>query len=139
MKVKSFMARRNKNRRVTKKMSVVAAGTWNIFAMMVFVVAAAIMNLIADARCEQEANIIGEKERKIKALEDAKVREAARWEELKTSDKLEERLYRNGMKMSYAQPQQIIRMNAAGKVIPGQRSVALAKQRSRSRSTAKLR
>ncbi len=133
------MARKNKNRRVTKKMSVVAVGTWNIFAMMVFIVAAAILNLMADARCEQEANVIGEKERQIRSLEDAKVREAARWEELKTSEKLEVRLIRNGMKMSYAQPQQIIRMNAAGKVIPGQRSVALANQRARSRSTAKLR
>lgn len=120
-------------------MSVVAVGTWNIFAMMVFVVAAAILNLMADARCEQEANVIGEKERQIRALEDAKVREAAKWEELKTSEKLEVSLIRNGMKMNYAQPQQIIRMNAAGKVIPGQRSVALAQQRSRNRSTAKLR
>lgn len=133
------MARRNKNRRVTKKMSVVAAGTWNIFAMMVFIVAAAILNLMADARCEQEANVIGEKERQIRSLEDAKVREAAKWEELKTSEKLEVSLIRNGMKMNYAQPQQIIRMNAAGKVIPGQRSVALANQRARNRSTAKLR
>lgn len=120
-------------------MSVAAAGSWNVFAMLFVVVVAAILNLMAEAGCEQETNLIGDKERQIKALEDAKVREAARWEELKTADKLEERLYRNGMKMSYAQPQQIIRINAAGKVIPGQRSVALAKQRSRTRSTANIR
>lgn len=132
------MAKR-KNRRVTKRMSVAAVGSWNIFAMVFFLVVAAILNLMAEARCEQETNVIGNKERQIKSLEDAKVREAAKWEELKTSDKLEERLYRNGMKMSYAHPQQIVRINAAGRVIPGQRSVALAKQRSRTRSTANIR
>lgn len=116
-----------------------AAGTWNLLAMIVCVLVAAILNLMAEARCEQEHQVIGNLNRQIKALDDAKVREEARWEELKTSDKLEERLYRNGMKMTYAQPHQIIRMNAAGKVIPGQRSVALAKQRSRNRSTANLR
>lgn len=120
-------------------MSVMAAGTWNLLAMIVCVLVAAILNLMAEARCEQEHQVIGNLNRQIKALDDAKVREEARWEELKTSDKLEERLYRNGMKMTYAQPHQIIRMNAAGKVIPGQRSVALAKQRSRNRSTANLR
>lgn len=127
------MIKRKKNKRVTKRMSRSAVGSGYILGMVVLIAVAVVLNTIAESNCEQVTNSIGEKERQIKSLEDQKVREAARWQELKTIDKIEERLCLHGMKMAYPHPHQIIRLTSDGKVLPGQQSVALARKRSQSR------
>lgn len=110
-------------------MSIVAQNAAHVAAIMLMLFVMVIVNLLANSSCSQLMKSIGEKERLLAKLEDERSRESARWEEMKTPEKLERALTRHGLAMRYAKPSQIVRLRADGTPFPGQLSVAKAMQR----------
>lgn len=119
-----------KNRKISKKMSVIAQGSTMLCAVIVMLFVMVVVNLLADSSCSQLMKSIGAKEAQLKRLTDDCSRESARWDEMTTPDRLEAALKRHGLAMRYANAAQNIRMNAAGKPEPGQFAVARMEQRS---------
>ena len=117
-------------------MSVVAQHTAQIGAVMLMMFVMVIVNLLASSSCSQLMKSIGEKERTLNRLEDECKRESARWEEMKTPEKLELALNRHGLAMRYPKSSQIVRMRPDGRPVPGQLSVAKAVQRAKASCTA---
>ncbi len=79
---------------------------------------------IVDAKCHQLEQEISKQELRYTALENERVREAARWDEKKTRVKLDQAMLQHGLAMDFARPEQIIRMDASGRPVPGQLSLA---------------
>ena len=118
-----------KNRTNSKKLSAVATRTMHFGAVIVMLFVMVIINYMASSSCQQLLKSIGEKERALSKLEEERVRESARWEEMKTPEKLESALLRHGLAMRYPKPDQVVRMKANGRPYPGQLSVAKVRQR----------
>jgi hypothetical protein len=123
-----------KNRKIPKKMSVAASNTMHFAALIVVLCLMVILNLLASSSCTQLMKTIGEKERMLVKLEDAKMREATRWEELKTPERVAEALRAHGLAMETPRSYQVVRMRGDGTPFPGQPSVARARQRNGSQT-----
>lgn len=118
-----------KNRKVTKKMSVVAANTMRFAAIIVSFFVMVILNHISSSVCTQMLKTKGTLERELAKLEESRMREATRWEEMKIPERVERSLLRNGLSMKIPRSEQCVRMNQNGTLVPCQHSVAKAKQR----------
>jgi hypothetical protein len=118
-----------KNKKVSKKQSVIAASTGHMAIIIMSVFCVVIMNILAASSCNHLHKTIGEEERELARLEDACRREETRWEEMKTPEKIEEALRRHGLAMKPPRPDQIVHMTSQGAPYPGQISVARAKKR----------
>lgn len=118
-----------KNRRMPKKMNVVATGTAHLAAVVCVLFVMVIINLLASSSCQQLMKTIGEDEREIARLDDAIMRESTRWEEMKTPERIELALRGLGLKMKPARADQNVQMRADGTPYPGQLSIAKARQR----------
>lgn len=121
-----------KNRKIPKKMSVVATNTMRFGAIIVFFFIMVILNLLSSSSCTQLLKAKGELEREIAKLDDARMRESTRWEEMKTPEKVEMALLRHGLAMRTPAPEQSVCLMADGTPRPGQLSVAKAKMRNAS-------
>lgn len=118
-----------KNKIHSKKMSVVASNTLHVGAVIVMLSAMVIIYLLSSSKCEQIMKQVGEKEGELARLEDDRVRESIRWEEMKSTENLERQLaFFHLDKMKYPKEDQIVRMRADGRPYPGQLSVARARQ-----------
>lgn len=126
-----------KNIATPNKMSVVAKSSMQLAAVLMLAFLVAILNILGSVNCSQLMKSVGEKKNLLSRLEDEYSRESARWEEMKTPEKLEVALRRHGLSMKYAKPSQIVRMKSDGRVVPGQISVAKAAQRNKAAQTAK--
>ncbi len=126
-----------KNRKMSKKMSVMAGRTVQISAVMAMVFVVVIVNMLASSSCKHLTKTIREKERQIAKLEDARVREEARWDKMKTSENLEAALLKHGLAMKIPRAEQVVRLRPNGRPYPGQISVAKAAERNRVSNTAK--
>ena len=112
------------------KMSVVAANTMRFGVIIVFLFVMVILNLLASSSCNHLMKEKGEMERELVKLDEARTREATRWEEMRTPEKVETALLRHGLAMRLPRPDQnVIRMRANGTPYPGQISIARARQR----------
>lgn len=111
-------------------MSVVASNTMHFGAIIVILSVMVILNLLASSSCTQLMKTIGEKERELVKLEDSKMRESTRWEEMKTPERVEEALRAHGLAMATPRAYQVVRMRADGTPFPGQLSVLRSRQRS---------
>lgn len=118
-----------KNRRIPKRRSVVMTNTMRVGAVLGMLFVMSIINLLASSSCQQLLKAIGEDERELARLEDARQREASRWEEMKTPEKIEQALLRHGLSMRAARADQEVHMKSNGEPYPGQISVARARQR----------
>lgn len=125
-----------KNRRRSKKMSVMASRSMHIGAVMVMFFVMVILNLLASSSCNQIMKSIGEKERTLAKLEDERMRESARWDAMKTADNIDRALLKFGLSMRYAKAEQIVRMDSAGRPKPGQLAVARARKNSSVRTAS---
>ena len=67
-----------RNRRVTKKMSVVATNAMRFGAIIVFFFVMVVLNLLSSQSCAQLLKQKGEMEREIAKLDDARMRESTR-------------------------------------------------------------
>lgn len=118
-----------KNRKVTKRMSIVASNTMHIGAVVLMLFVMVILNLLASSSCQHQHKEIGEKERELAKLEDSLTRESTRWEEMKTRERLDAALRNHGLMMDSPAPDQIVRVLKNGRVRAGQLSVKKARAR----------
>ena len=125
-----------KNRKRSKKMSVMATRSMHVGAVMVMFFVMVILNLLASSSCTQILKSIGEKERLLTKLEDERMRESARWDAMKTADNIDRALLKFGLSMRYARASQIVRMDSAGRPKPGQLALARAKKNAANYRTA---
>jgi cell division protein FtsL len=91
---------------------------------IVIVVSVAIGYWFMDSKSKQLNQEIRKYELKYTQLENARAREALRWDEKKTPEKLGEALLRNGLDMDYPKAAQVVRLDSRGRLIPGQVSLA---------------
>ncbi len=124
-----------RNRKV-KKNAVLKSGTMGIASLIVSALIMAMIYYVLDSRCTLIARDIGKVERRFAQLEAECVREAARWDELKTPARLTEKLSRFGLEMRYPRQDQIVRMTADGRPAAGQISVARAQARAKAADVA---
>ena len=75
------------------------------------------------------AQELQEAEKTYKQLVKETERVAARWNELMAVDRLQEKLVRFGLEMNIPRADQVVRMNAAGRPLPGQIAVVRARER----------
>ncbi len=127
-----------KNRKRSKKMSVMFTHSMNVVVVIMMLFVMVIVNLLASSSCDQLMKSIGEKERQLLKLEDEHVRESARWEGMLTARNIERALASRGMAMHTPRAAQIVRMGPDGQPTPGQFSVARAEQRAKTRMTAQF-
>lgn len=118
-----------KNCKRSRKMSVLAESSMRIGVVIVTIGVMSIVSMQLNSTCDQLLKGIGEKERQLGRLEEERVRQSARWEEMKTPDRLEQNLARHGLAMYYPKADQIVRMKSDGRPYPGQLAVAKARQR----------
>lgn len=127
----------SRNRKISKRMSVIAQNTVCVGGIMLLLFITVIVNMLASSSCSQLMKSIGEKERTLARLEDERSRESARWDEMKTPQNLESALTRHGLAMRYPKPSQTVRLReGSGRLIPAQLSVAKEMQRARNAMTA---
>jgi len=96
-----------------------------LVAWIVTVVSVAIGYWFMDSKCKQLNQEIRKHEMKYDKLENTCAREALRWDEKKTPEKLEHAMLQNGLAMDYPKASQVVRLDSKGRMIPGQ--VALAR------------
>ncbi len=125
-----------KNKKVSRKMSVVATHVVYFAGVGVMLFVMVILNWIASSNCRQLERDCIKKEEKLKTLDDSLQRETARWEEMKTAERLEVALRNHGLSMHYPNASQTIRMRDDGEPVPGQLSLAKAEQREKGLATA---
>ncbi len=118
-----------KNRKVPKKMSVVATNTMRFGSIIIFFFVMVILNLLASSSCTQLLKKKGGLERELVKLEDSWMRESTRWEEMKTPERVEVALMRHGLLMHHPKPEQTVQMRANGTPYPVQLSITRARQR----------
>lgn len=111
--------RRNRKRQVrTQFLPRTAVG------VIVTIVTVALVYWFVDSKCALLGQEIRKHEQKYSALENERVREAARWDEKKTPEKLERAMLQHGLAMNYPTAEQVVRMDQGGRPLPGQLSVA---------------
>lgn len=117
-----------KNRRIPKKMSVLATNTMRFGGIIVFFFAMVLLNLLSSSRCAMLLKEKGAKERELERLEEARMRAATHWEEMKTTERIEAALLRHGLSMRLPHPDQCVRMRPDGTPYPNQASIRRARQ-----------
>ena len=118
-----------RNRKMPKRMSVVATNTMRFGAIIVFFFLMVILNVLSNSSCTQLLKTKGEKEREIARLDDMLMRESTRWEEMKTPERIEAALFHRGLPMKPPRADQTVRMMANGQPQPGQIALTRMKQR----------
>ena len=108
---------------------VVATTTMRFGAVLVFFFVMVLFNLLSSTSCTQLMKTKGELERELARLEDSRMREATRWEEMKTTESIESALLRHGLSMRTPSPAQTVRLMANGVPRPGQLSLTRSKMR----------
>ena len=86
-----------KNRKRSKKMSVMASRSMHVGGVLMMFFVMVIVNLLASSSCNQLMKSIGEKERQLAKLENDRARESARWDAMKTSENLDRALLKFGL------------------------------------------
>ena len=119
-----------KNRKIPKRMSVVAANSMRFGAIIVFFFVMVILNLLSASSCTMLLKSKGAKELELARLEKIRMQEATRWDEMKTSESIERALVRHGLSMKLPRPEQWVRMRPDGTPYPNQLSVKRTRQSS---------
>jgi len=114
-----------RNRKIRKN-SRFASGATGIASLIVSSFIMLMIYWSLDARCTSIMRDIGKAESKLKALEAEHGRETARWNGMKTPERLDEKIVRFGLAMGIPQADQVVRMMPSGRPAPGQMAVARA-------------
>ena len=125
---------RRRNRKVNKH-SRFTVNTAGIVALLVTGFAMVMVYCMLGMRCTSIARELQEAEKDYEQLTREGDRVATRWTELMAVDRLQEKLTRFGLDMNVPRPDQVVRMNAAGRPVPG---IAVARARARMASTANI-
>ena len=116
-----------KNRKKSKKMSVLTTRSLYVGAVIFSLFVAVIIDMLAESTCTQLTKAIGEKEKQLVRLEADRDRESARWETMLSGQNLDMMLMRHGLSMHYPRAEQCVRVNADGR--PYASALALANAR----------
>ena len=119
---------RRRNRKVNRHAHV-TANTAGVVALILTACALALVYGVLGMRCTSISQELQEAEKTYRQLVKEGERVAARWNELMAVDRLKENLARNGLEMDMPRADQIVRMNAAGRPLPGQIAVVRARER----------
>ena len=120
---------RRRNRKINRRFSRFTVNTAGIVALLVTAFSMGMCYCLLGMRCTSIAQELQEAEKTYRQLVKEGERVAARWNELMAVDRLKENLARNGLEMDMPRADQIVRMNAAGRPLPGQIAVARARER----------
>ena len=126
-----------RNRRMPRKMSVIAERAMYVGVVIVMLFVMVIINLLASSSCTQLMKSIGSKETALAKLEESRLREASRWDERTAPGKLQSHLLARGLSMHYPKPAQNVRMHADGRPYAGQFSLVQAEARANRRNSAR--
>lgn len=118
-----------RNSRISKKRSVMISSTVHFGSVLLLAFAMVVIYLMVSSSSMQRMQRIGECERELKNLELEFTREQGHWQAMITPEKLERALLAHGLSMRVPRQDQQVRINAAGKLQPGQYSVTMAKKR----------
>ena len=129
------MRRRNKKVNRHSRFTVNTAG---VVALLVTGFAMVMCYCVLGMRCTSIAQELQQVEREYKSLTKENERVAARWTELMSVDRLQEKLVRFGLEMNVPRADQVVRMNASGQPLPGQIAVARARGRLASANMAQM-
>jgi hypothetical protein len=115
------MRRRNRrikknSRFVTSSMGIASLIVSGFIMMMIF--------FAVNSRCAAITRDIGQKEKELKRLSEELAREKARWNDMKTTDKLKRALVKFGLEMNTPREDQIVRIGKNGVPVPGQLALA---------------
>ena len=119
---------RRRNRKVNRNAHM-TANTVGVVVLIMTVCGMALLYGWLGMRCTSFSQDLQEAEKTYRQLVKEGERVAARWNELMAVDRLKENLARNGLEMDIPRADQIVRMNAAGRPLPGQIAVARARER----------
>ena len=119
---------RRRNRKVNKH-SRFTVNTAGVVALLVTGFAMVMCYCALGMRCTSIAQELQEAEKEYKQLTKESERVAARWTELMAVDRLNDKLTRFGLEMNIPRADQVVRLNAAGRPLPGQIAVARARER----------
>ena len=119
---------RKRNRKINRhsRFTVNSAG---VVALIVTGFAMLMCYWMLGMRCTSIARELEAAEKQYKQFTKESERVASRWTELMAVDRLQERLARFGLEMNMPRADQIVRMNAEGRPLPGQIAVARARER----------
>ena len=118
-----------KNRKVPKRLTVVAANTMRVGAILLLAFVMVILNPLASSSCSHLLKRKGEMEREIASLDNDQRREATSWEQMTTPDRVEKALLSHGLAMKLPRPDQTVRMRSDGTPYPGQLALSRVKRR----------
>ena len=119
---------RRRNRKVNRHAHV-TANTAGVVALILTACAMALVYGVLGMRCTSISQELQEAEKTYRQLVKEGERVAARWNELMAVDRLKENLARNGLEMDMPRADQIVRIYAAGRPLPGQIAVVRARER----------
>ena len=119
---------RRRNRKVNKH-SRFTVNTAGVVALLVTGFAMVMCYCVLGMRCTSIAQELQEAEKVYKQLTKESERVAARWTELMAVDRLDDKLTRFGLEMKLPRVDQVVRLNAEGRPLPGQIAVARARER----------
>lgn len=125
-----------RNVRRTKKFSRFKFGATGAVALIVTSFIMLMIYWTLDSQCTSIMREIGKSENEAKLLDAEYGREDARWNAMKTRERLDEKITRFGLAMQSPQPDQVIRMLPDGKPAPGQMAVARAQARAKAGNMA---
>ncbi len=117
-----------KNRKIPKKMTIVAANSLSLGSIIICFLVMVIMNHLSASSCNRLVKAKGDMERELVKLSEDCQREQTHWNSMKTYDKLDDALYRHGLSMKPPRADQNIRMRKDGRPYPGQLGLHIAKQ-----------
>ena len=120
------MRRRNKKVNRHSRFTVNTAG---VVALLITGFAMVMCYCVLGMRCTSIAQELQQAEKEYKQLTKESERVAARWTELMAVDRLDEKLVRFGLEMNIPRADQMVRLNASGRPLPGQIAVARARER----------
>ena len=120
------MRRRNKKVNRHSRFTVNTAG---VVALLMTGFAMVMCYCVLGMRCTSIAQELQQAEKEYKQLTKETERVAARWTELMAVDRLQEKLVRFGLEMNIPRADQMVRLNASGRPLPGQIAVARARER----------
>jgi len=125
-----------KNKKVSKRMSVVASSSMRLASIIVVLCVMVIFNILASSSCTRLMKTQGEMEKELAQLENDRLREQSSWEGMKTPEKIEAALLKHGLSMHAPAADQTVRMLPNGKPQAGQLSLARIARRGGTSKTA---
>ena len=124
------------NYKRSKRYSRMLSHTFRLGAVIAVVFVAVILNVLASSSCNQLVKNLEAKDARLRQCEVDLDRAAAKWDAMRSSENLDQAVCKRGLALYTTDPKQLIRINANGRALPGQLSVALARERYSNAATA---